>query len=189
MTRTKKPAAPAAETLPATEKVAGVTETAQPASDGVGPASGDDTIIAPPVAQVVQSGAEASNRIDPAAAAATAFVSGVSMTALRPTDSFAIASQLVAGNPNPDLVEAVRQVLAGEAVNMTAAIVPDAAIVPGAAARRGHVALMHLDLDGKSYAPFDTVFVTEDEFDPLKDATVFDGWWDEGVVDGGQTAE
>ncbi|WP_157080314.1 hypothetical protein [Sphingobium cloacae] len=47
---------------------------------------------------------------------------------------------------------------------------------------RGHVALMHLHLDGAIHEPDALVFVTEDEFGPLKAASVFGGEWSDGVT-------
>lgn len=86
-----------------------------------------------------------------------------------------IARALVGTEPNPDLVEAVRRVLAGEVVEGSTAIADPRKV------RLGHRALMHLDRNDESYGPFDTVFVTEAEFDRLKAGHVFAGYWDEGV--------
>lgn len=86
----------------------------------------------------------------------------------------AIAGQ-IDGDPDPDLVAAVRQYLASNAF---------APVEADTSWRLGFPVLMHLDLDREAFEPGELAFVTEDEFDALQKAKVFaaDLYWEDGAL-------
>ncbi len=86
----------------------------------------------------------------------------------------AIAGQ-IDGEPDPDLVAAVRQYLASNAF---------APVEADTSWRLGFPVLMHLDLDREAFEPGELAFVTEGEFDTLQKAKVFapNLDWEDGAL-------
>lgn len=173
MSRPRKPTPDVAET--AAVDAAAVTATGGEAIADT--QTGDD---APAFDAEMLTGQEIAPLNEPETVDFVGYAEDVAPTGPTPVDGASaepvdIARALVGTEPNPDLVEAVRRVLAGEVVEGSTAIADPRKV------RLGHRALMHLDRDDESYGPFDTVFVTDAEFDRLKAGHVFAGYWDEGV--------
>ncbi|MGH6979313.1 MAG: hypothetical protein ACRED4_08500 [Brevundimonas sp.] len=123
-----------------------------------------------------QTATEQSATVAPVVPAPVAEAPVVPETAPADPIALAVASQLVDGVPNADLVEAVRQVLASDALKPASVVYPEW--------RLGFPVEMHLHLDRDEFAPGELAFVTEDEFDTLQKAKVFapDLDWEDGEL-------